>query len=124
MADNDNRLMDDSIGMGEGASMSATGAEQAAVQIADFVVDVLEYPGPATDLLGSNPVRLAEAIDSAALMELATFVEDQFRVRIHEEELVPENFATVADLVRLLGEKGVLTDASASEREDRGPDRP
>lgn len=124
MAENDNRLMSDFIGMGEGASTSANGAEQASVRIADFIVDVLEYPGPATDLLGRDPVQLPEAIDSAALMELATFVEDDFNVRIHDDELVPENFATVADLVRLLGDKGALTATAASDGEDREPDRP
>jgi acyl carrier protein len=89
--------------------MSTETQDDAAVRIARFIVDDLEYGGPVTDFLGAEPVRLPEAIDSAALLELATFIEDEFGVQIQDEDIVPENFATVADVVRLLRDKGALT---------------
>ncbi len=83
--------------------------EEAGLRIAHFIVDNLEYGGPVTDFFGSEPVRLTEAIDSAALLELATFVEDEFGVQIRDEDIVPQNFATVADLVALVRDRGGLT---------------
>lgn len=98
--------------------MSTHAPDEAALRIANFIVNDLEYGGPATDFLGRDPVRLPEAIDSAALLELATFVEDDFGVQIQDEDIVPENFGTVADVVRLLGEKGALTASAASGDRD------
>jgi acyl carrier protein len=95
--------------------MSSNGSDEASLRIAHFIVTDLEYAGPATDLLGPDPVRLTEAIDSAGLMELASFVEDSFGVQIQDDELVPENFATVHDLVRLLDEKGAVDAAGTGD---------
>jgi len=64
-------------------------------------------------------VRLIEAIDSASLLELAAFTEDTFGVQIRDDEFIPENFATVADVVRLLDGKGALTVPSVTANEDR-----
>lgn len=99
--------------------MTTEASGEAARQIACFIVTELDYPGPATDFVGSQPTRLTEAIDSAALMELAAFVEDTFRVQIQDDEIVAENFATVADVVRLLGDKGALNESPAAGGEGR-----
>ena len=98
--------------------MSTDESDDAALRIARFIVDDLEYGGPVTDFLGSEPVRLPEAIDSAALLELATFIEDDFGVQIQDEDIVPQNFATVADVVRLLRDKGALAPPAATGDRD------
>jgi acyl carrier protein len=106
--------------MPEAQSMWTNSSEEreAALRIARFIVSDLEYGGPADDFLGSEPVRLPEAIDSAALLELATFIEDEFAVQIQDEDIVPENFATVADVVRLLRDKGALSAPTAAGDQD------
>jgi acyl carrier protein len=80
-------------------------SDEAALRIARFIVTDLKYPGPIDDLIGDAPVQLAEAIDSAALLELVTFVEDAFEIQIEDEEIVPEMFGTVDDLVRFVDVK-------------------
>jgi acyl carrier protein len=103
--------------------MSIDAPDGAALRIAHFIITQSEYDGPVTDFTGSQPMRLKEAIDSAALMELVTFVEDEFSVLIEDDEIVPENFATVADIVRLLRSKDALGAPSAVDDEDRRPTR-
>lgn len=98
--------------------MSIESSDEAALRIASFIVTQLDYNGPITDFIGSQPVRLTEAIDSASLMELAAFTEDTFDVQIRDDELIPENFATVADVVRLLDGKGALPAPSVTGNED------
>ena len=98
--------------------MSIDVSDEAALRIARFIVTQLDYRGPVSDFVGSQPVRLTEAVDSSALLELAAFIEDAFDVRIQDDEIVPENFTTVADVVRLLGDKGALT-ATAVTGDDR-----
>lgn len=91
--------------------MAPPTSEEAGLRIAHFVVSRLDYQGLADDLLRPDPVRLTEAVDSAGLLELASFVEDGFDVTIQDDEIAPETFATVADLVLLLRRKGAVADA-------------
>ena len=35
-------------------------------------------------------------IDSVAMVELVSFIEQTFQIRIHDEELMPENFDSLA----------------------------
>jgi acyl carrier protein len=104
--------------------MSIDASEEAALQIARFVAVQLDDSRSVTDFVGSRPVRLTEALDSLGLLELATFVEDTFGVQIQDDEIVPENFATVADVVRVLRDKGALTAPSAADDDDRKSARP
>jgi acyl carrier protein/2-polyprenyl-3-methyl-5-hydroxy-6-metoxy-1,4-benzoquinol methylase len=71
-------------------------------KIVDFVVAVLDGEVEAADLLGQPPLTLTEALDSMALMELATFLEDEFQIEIPDDELTRDNFATVADVTRFV----------------------
>ena len=47
------------------------------------------------------------ALDSVDILKLVSFVEERYSVTINDDELVPENFATVTTLVELLRKKGV-----------------
>lgn len=94
--------------------MLSNDVDEAALRIAKFITTSLGYEGPAEDFVGSQPVRLTEAIDSARLLEVAAFIEDEFSVRIHDNEIIPENFGTVPSLVLLLRAKGALACSPAS----------
>jgi acyl carrier protein len=48
-------------------------------------------------------------IDSTGLLELIEFIEVQFRIKIEDEELIPENFDSLRKLVRYVDRK--LSDA-------------
>lgn len=102
--------------------MSIDASEEAALQIARFVTVQLDDSRSIADFLGSQPVRLTEALDSLGLLELATFVEDTFGVQIQDDEIIPENFATVADVVGVLRVKGALPEATADGAADAAAD--
>ena len=44
-------------------------------------------------------------IDSLGIMKLVDFIENEFRVKIGDEDLVPENFETIEDITKLLASK-------------------
>jgi acyl carrier protein len=44
-------------------------------------------------------------IDSLGIMKLVDFIEKEFRVKIQDEDLVPENFETVDEIAKLLASK-------------------
>ena len=41
-------------------------------------------------------------IDSLAIMKLLAFIEKEFMVKVSDEDLMPENFNTIASIVRLI----------------------
>jgi acyl carrier protein len=55
-------------------------------------------------------------IDSLGILELVDFVETRFDFRIPEDELLPENLDSIANITRYLGEKldGVVRDEARS----------
>jgi acyl carrier protein len=80
-------------------------SDDLATPIVGFVVELLEGEVTAEELLGPPPIKLTEALDSMALMELATFLEDEFNVAIPDAEVTRENFSTIDDVVTLVQAK-------------------
>lgn len=70
--------------------------------LVEFITRDLKWDGDPDDLLGDRPVQLPEILDSAALMELAAFVEDEFGVSIGDAEIDANTFGTVAGLAALV----------------------
>ena len=66
-------------------------------------------------LPGSPGVRLDDGtsfldtglIDSAGVLELVDFLEEQFGIAVEDSELVPENLDSISNLCRYLESKGV-----------------
>ena len=63
-------------------------------------------------LLEENPARLTDqtqlvggVMDSLGLMQLVSFIQEEFRVSFEDTEVTPDNFRTVADVERLVNQK-------------------
>jgi acyl carrier protein len=48
-------------------------------------------------------------IDSTGVLELITFLEDEFRVKVADEEMVPENLDSVSRIVDFVNRKLAAT---------------
>ena len=83
-------------------SAAGTRVDVVGSRIAWFIVEELNWEGTTEQLLGSQPVELPSVLDSADLLELAGFLEDEFGVVIEDEEIVAENFATLRRLSELI----------------------
>ena len=44
-------------------------------------------------------------VDSTGVLELVTFLEDQYQISVEDSELVPENLDSIANLTRFIAEK-------------------
>lgn len=47
-------------------------------------------------------------IDSTGVLELVSFVEDNFKINVNDEEIVPENFDSVDNLEKFINWKEIL----------------
>jgi acyl carrier protein len=69
----------------------------------DFITGELGYTGPRDELTPERDLLDADVIDSIGVFKLVSFIEDRWDIEIDDDELVPENFATLdamASLVR------------------------
>ena len=55
--------------------------------------------GDSTKMIGPAESFLEKGIvDSTGVLELVAFVEDQFGIRVEDDELLPENFDSIVNL--------------------------
>jgi acyl carrier protein len=74
-------------------------------KLCQFIVGDLQWKGSAADLMGDSPVALPHILDSAELLELITYIEDEFEIEVDDEEIEPRSFETVADVAKLIEAK-------------------
>lgn len=73
--------------------------------VAGFIVsnflfgDMDKKPGDEESLIGTATV------DSTGILELIEFIEDRFHIEVLEEETVPRNLDSIANLTRFIHEK-------------------
>jgi acyl carrier protein len=53
----------------------------------------------------SESLLAAGVIDSTGVLELVTFLEESFNIRIDDEDMVPENLDRIPDIVRFVERK-------------------
>ncbi|NND03045.1 MAG: acyl carrier protein [Acidimicrobiia bacterium] len=74
-------------------------------KLRSFIMAELRFPGPAEELTDDFPLLEREVVDSLGIMRLVTFLEDDLDVEVDDEELVPDHFATIADIAKLVAGK-------------------
>jgi acyl carrier protein len=67
-----------------------------------FILDELVTSRDVKSLDENDPLLESGIIDSLAIMKLLAFIETQFKVNVSDGELMPENFNTIASIVKLL----------------------
>jgi acyl carrier protein len=73
-------------------------------RIRDFIATELLFEDSSASLSDDTPL-LAGVIDSLGLMQLISFIEEEFDVAIDDSEVTASNFRTVADIERLVEQK-------------------
>ena len=71
-------------------------------QIRQFLVEKSRWHGPPAGLTSNYPLIEKEVLDSMAIFETISFLEDQFGIEVQDDDLVPENFETIAAIARLV----------------------
>jgi acyl carrier protein len=64
-----------------------------------LLLDKGKHVGPSDALLDSG------LIDSTGVFELVSFIEQEFGIKVEDEEIVPENFETIEKLARFIASK-------------------
>ena len=72
--------------------------------IRDFIVENFLF-GSANGLNDDTSFLDDGIIDSTGVLELVTFIEENFKIRVDDEELIPENLDSIDNITGYLKEK-------------------
>jgi acyl carrier protein len=74
-------------------------------QIREFVVENFLFGQEGRTVAGSDSFLELGIIDSTGVLELVTFVETTFEIKVEDAELIPENLDSVDSLVAFIRRK-------------------
>ena len=74
-------------------------------QIRSFLVSSFGYRGMTPDLAADVPLLDQGILDSTGVLEIAGFFESDLGVTVDDEDMVPDNFGSVAKLVAYVTRK-------------------
>ncbi len=64
-------------------------------QLRDFLIENGEWHGARSDLTDDLPL-IDNVFDSIGIVKLVSMIEEEFEVEVLDEDLVPDNFGTIA----------------------------
>ena len=79
--------------------------QQLRTEIRRFVVDELLIGDAAAMLADGESFLETGTIDSTGVLEVVMFLEQQYTMKVHDHELVPENLDSVDNLVHFVMRK-------------------
>jgi acyl carrier protein len=74
--------------------------------VREFIERRLALDHEQTRIEADEPL-LNGLLDSLAILRLAVFIEEQFAVRVEDEDLVPENFQTIEQIASYIQRKSM-----------------
>ena len=72
--------------------------------IRDFVIENFLF-GEANGLKDDTSFLEEGIIDSTGILELVTFLEDEFSITVEDEELIPENLDSIGNVANFIQRK-------------------
>jgi acyl carrier protein len=66
------------------------------------LISRLRWQGSPSGLTSDYTLIEKEVLDSMAIFETIAYLEDEFGIEVQDDDLIPENFATIAAIARLV----------------------
>jgi len=80
-------------------------AQETEQKLREFIVETFLF-GEGGDELGDEDSLLERGIiDSTGVLEMTAFLEEDFGVKVSDDELVPDNFDSISKLAAFVGRK-------------------
>jgi acyl carrier protein len=71
-------------------------------ELRQFVTDNFMYGKPYEGFADDDSFIERGIIDSTAVMELIAFLEERYRIKLHDQDLIPENLDSISGLARFV----------------------
>lgn len=70
-----------------------------------FILDNFLFTDDQSSLANSDSFMNKGIIDSTGMLEVIYFLEDEFEIKVEDDEMIPENLDSVDNVVAFLGKK-------------------
>jgi acyl carrier protein len=74
-------------------------------EVRQYVSDKLLFGRTEVELKGDTSFLESGIIDSTGVLELVSFLEEQFKVKVDDEDLIPANLDSVDAIIRFIESK-------------------
>jgi acyl carrier protein len=74
-------------------------------KVRDLIADNFRWGGTKSDLTADFPLIDNHVIDSLGMITLVSAIEDEFGIDVDDEDLVPDNFATIGQIAGFVDSK-------------------
>ncbi len=74
-----------------------------------FIVEKFLF-GDGKELSDSTPLLENHIVDSTGILEIVSFLEGNFKIRVEDDELTPENFNSIKRIAEYLNRKNAAFD--------------
>jgi len=85
--------------------MAPTGTDDIAAKIRQFITEAYLFRDTAASISDTDSLFETGVVDSFGVLNLITFLEEKFAVQVTDEEVIPENFASVAAMTAFVRRK-------------------
>lgn len=79
--------------------------EQIKQSVKNYILENVLYGADKGELGYDDSFLEKGIIDSTGIMEIVSFIEEEFNIPVHDEELIPENLDTINNLARFITSK-------------------
>lgn len=76
-------------------------------RIRDYILENYLFTNEQSMLNSNDSFLQKNILDSTGMLEVIYFLEDEFGIKVQDDEMVPENLDSVNRIVAFLGRKGV-----------------
>jgi len=80
-------------------------ASESESRIREFVAASFGFRGATAQMDGKLDLLANGILDSTAVLEVVAFLEDELGVKVADDEMVPDNFGTIAGMTALVDRK-------------------
>ena len=70
-----------------------------------FILTELQWKGSPADLTDDFSLIDGKVLDSLGMIQMVSFLEDEFNIHVNDEEIVPRNFETLGALSTFVDRK-------------------
>jgi acyl carrier protein len=74
-------------------------------QLRDYIVENFLFGDTETEFSDSDSFMEKGIIDSTGILEVITYIEENFDIKIEDDELIPENLDSIFNIVNFIDRK-------------------
>lgn len=74
-------------------------------QLRDYIVENFLFGDTETEFSDTDSFMEKGIIDSTGILEVITYIEENFDIKIEDDELIPENLDSITNIVNFIDRK-------------------